>query len=152
MNMVLRATALLLVIACTPGAQPTPDSTPLPSPSPTPEVTPMPPEVTPMPPEADLPAAIMQPIYADAAARSGVPVHELVVIRAEAVTWSDPSLGCPQPGMAYPQVLVDGYWVVLEAGGVEYDYRGSGVGQFSLCEIPLPERQQPVPGNGGLDY
>lgn len=104
-----------------------------------------------MPPEADLPAAIMDPIYADATARSGIPVDELTVVRAEAVTWPDPSLGCPQPGMAYPQVLVDGYWVVVEADGVEYDYRGSRPGEFILCEIPPDDRQQPAPG-GGLDY
>ncbi len=104
-----------------------------------------------MPPEADLPAAIMEPIYADVSARSGVEVSEIVVVRAEAVTWTDPSLGCPQPGMVYPQVLTEGYWVLVEAGGVEFDYRGSRPGEFILCEIPPDERQRPAPG-GGLDY
>jgi hypothetical protein len=104
-----------------------------------------------MPPEADLPSAIMEPIYVDLIARSGASLDRIGVIRAEAVTWPDPSLGCPQPGMAYPQVLVDGYWVVLEVDGTQYDYRGSGVGEFILCEIPVEERMQPVPG-GGLDY
>ena len=42
-------------------------------------------------------------------------------------------LGCPLPGMVYPQVVVDGYQVIVEADGRTYDYRGSGVGKFRLC-------------------
>jgi hypothetical protein len=105
-----------------------------------------------MPPQTDLPEVITQPIFADAAERADVGIDSIEVVRAEAVTWPDPSLGCPQPDMAYPQVLVDGYWLVLEIDGTEYDYRGSGVGEFILCEIPPGDRFPPVPGNGGLDY
>jgi hypothetical protein len=96
-----------------------------------------------------LPAAIMEPILTDAASRAGLDVEQMVVVRAEAVTWPNPGLGCPEPGMAYPQVLVDGYWVVVEASGMEYDYRGRRAGEFRLCELPKPQRQQPV--EGGAD-
>jgi hypothetical protein len=139
MRALFGAGVLVLAMACAPAAQPTPEPTPTP-------------ETTPMLPQTDLPEAITQPIFEDVTERAGVSLAAIEVVRAEAVTWPDPSLGCPQPGMVYPQVLVDGYWVVLQVDGTEYDYRGSGVGEFILCEIPFTERQQPVPGNGGLDY
>jgi hypothetical protein len=30
--------------------------------------------------------------------------------------WNDGSLGCPEPGMMYTQALVNGYWLIIEAG------------------------------------
>ncbi len=77
--------------------------------------------------------AIVDPILADAASRAGVPVSEVTLVSAEAVTWPDGGLGCPLPGMVYPQVVVDGYQVIVVADGRTYDYRGSGVGKFRLC-------------------
>lgn len=150
---------LLVAVACTPAATPaspqppmaTPDTAPSPSPALPRGFTPLPLPV-PMPPEVDLPDTLLQPIYADVIERSGASLDQIQVVRAEAVVWPDPSLGCPQPGMAYPQVLVEGYWVILEVDGTQYDYRGSGVGQFILCELPPRDRFEPVPGNGGLDY
>jgi hypothetical protein len=35
--------------------------------------------------------------------------------------------------MTYPQVRVDGYRVLVEAGGRTFDYRGTG-GSFRLCD------------------
>jgi hypothetical protein len=80
----------------------------------------------------DLPTSVIDPVVAEIAADAGVPVEQVHVISAESVTFPDGSLGCPQPGMVYPQVLVDGYKVVAEAGGTTYDYRGSG-GTFRRC-------------------
>jgi len=36
-------------------------------------------------------------------------------VEVDAVTWPDTSLGCPKPGMMYPQVLVEGVLVQLRA-------------------------------------
>lgn len=107
-----------------------------------------------MPPQTQLPADITQQILEDLVERTGASLEEIEVVRAQAVTWPNPSLGCPQPGMVYPQVIVEGYWLVLAVDGTEYDYRGSGVGEFILCEIPREDRLDPVPngGGGGLDY
>ena len=80
----------------------------------------------------DLPASVVDPVVADIARQAGVPASEVVVVSAEAVTFPDGSLGCPQPGMVYTQALVDGYKIVAEAGGKTYDYRGSG-STFRLC-------------------
>lgn len=62
-----------------------------------------------------------------------VPAAEVTVVSGVAVTWPDRGLGCPLPGVNYPQVPVDGYQVVVDAGGWRLDYRGSGVGDFRLC-------------------
>ncbi len=96
---------------------------------------------------AEVPQALLDAILADAEVRSGVPGEQLTLLRAEAVTWRDGSLGCPQPGMMYTQALVPGYWVVLEANGQELDYSASTGGYFFLCEDPLL-RQEPLPGGG----
>ena len=80
-----------------------------------------------------LPASIVDPVVADIARRAGVPVDQVAVQSAEAVTFPDGGLGCPVPGMAYPQVQVDGYRSVAGAAGTAYDYRGSAPGRFRLC-------------------
>jgi hypothetical protein len=55
------------------------------------------------------------------------------VVRVTAKTWSDASLGCPEPEMMYAQVLTPGYQIILEAGGTHYDYRADQSGYFKLC-------------------
>ena len=47
---------------------------------------------------------------------------EITVISTEEVEWGDASLGCPEPGTMYAQVITPGYFVVLESGGETYDY------------------------------
>ena len=83
-----------------------------------------------------LPAAIIDPIVADAAARLGVDPSNVRIVAAEARTFGDGSLGCPVPGEMYTQALVDGYQVIVEVNGMQLDYRVSGPGQFRLCENP----------------
>jgi hypothetical protein len=103
---------------------------PLPSPLETPFTSPPAgPGVT-----GEAPAELLARIVEDAAARSAVSEAEVSVVRDESVTWSDGSLGCPQPGMSYTQALVPGYWVVVEAGGATLDYRATQRGSFVLCE------------------
>lgn len=71
---------------------------------------------------------------ADLSAHVGVDPADIVVVAGAAVTWSDGSLGCPQPGMSYTQALVPGYRIVLTAGGVEYAYHGRDGGSPFLCD------------------
>jgi hypothetical protein len=91
----------------------------------------------------NLPGQVLEPILDHAARATGVERNGLEVIRAEAVTWPDGSLGCPQPGMMYIQVLVEGYWIVVRAGDEELDYRGRGA-EFRLCTLPPGERRPPA--------
>jgi hypothetical protein len=80
----------------------------------------------------------LDPLVADAAERASVAVESVVVIRAQQVVWSSPALDCPEPGVSYTQVLTNGYWVVLEAGASEYDYRAEIEGEFRPCEGGAP--------------
>src|SRR5215472_12384551 len=77
-----------------------------------------------------VPEAILNSILKEAAKLANVPPQELVIVRAEAVVWSDGSLGCPEPGMEYTQALINGYWVVIKAAGQEYDFRVGGGGSL----------------------
>jgi hypothetical protein len=81
---------------------------------------------------------------ADLAGRLGVDPGEVRVVSVEEVTWPDGSLGCPQPGMMYPQVLTDGTRIALEAGGKRYEYHAGGPRGPFLCEDP----QHPQPTIG----
>lgn len=85
-----------------------------------------------------IPDEHLDALKADAATRAAVSVESVEVIRAQQVIWSSTSLDCPEPGQAYTQVLTSGYWVVLEAGGDEYDYRAEIEGEFRLCMSGAP--------------
>src|SRR5262245_51678203 len=80
-----------------------------------------------------VPQRILDPILKEAAALAKVAREKLVILRAQPVVWSDGSLGCPEPGMMYTQALINGYWVVIEAGGRTYDFRVDAGGRFHLC-------------------
>lgn len=70
---------------------------------------------------------------ADLVSRIAVDEADIEVLKAEEITWSDGSLGCPQPGMSYTQALVDGYQVVLFADGRAYDYHAGADANPFLC-------------------
>ncbi len=93
----------------------------------------------------EAPAGLLTAVMADAAARTGIPEDELVVIQDQAVVWPDGSLGCPRPGMMYTQALVDGYHILIQAGETVLDYRATQRGSFTLCESELrvPPAQTP---------
>lgn len=107
------------------GASPTPEQTVAPTTS-----TPDSPQET--PPVSDVPQSVLDQILDDASDRSGMPQEQLQIVRAEAVTWPDASLGCPEPGVMYIQVLTDGFWVEVSAGDQMLDYRGTGR-EFRFC-------------------
>jgi hypothetical protein len=80
----------------------------------------------------------------DATRRSGQARSAITVVSAESVTWSDGSLGCPEPGMLYTQALVPGYRVVLQAGEERLEYHAGARGQPKFC--PAANVIPPVPG------
>ena len=74
----------------------------------------------------------------DLSRRLGVAPADITVVTSEEVTWRDGSLGCPRPGMMYPQVLTNGTRVVLESAGRRYEYHAGGRRSAFLCENPEP--------------
>jgi hypothetical protein len=101
-----------------------------------------------MPREFTLETAV-QAARDDAARRTGVAAGSLAVISAEAVTWPDGSIGCPQPGMAYTQALVPGFRIRLRGPTGELDYHASSRGGLVLC--PAKRATNPVKGDGGYN-
>jgi hypothetical protein len=90
-------------------------------------------------------ASVTEQALADAAKRTGLGPGDLKVLSAEAVTWPDGSLGCPQPGMMYTQALVPGYRVRIEAAGQVLDYHAGRRGSPTLC--PADRTQEPIRDN-----
>ena len=97
-----------------------------------------------MAPIGEVPADVLDAITSEAAEHAGVEPSKVTIRTAEAVTWSDGSLGCPKPGMMYTQALVPGYRVVLEAGRATIEYHASERGSIRFCDDPQPPVDSPV--------
>lgn len=70
----------------------------------------------------------------DLARRFELDVDQIQLLAHEMVEWGDSSLGCPQPGMMYAQVVTPGYRFLLEAGGNQYSYHTDMGQTVLLCE------------------
>lgn len=90
---------------------------------------------------ASVPRAVRAAVVADAARRFAVPESAVVVLDAERVTWSDGSLGCPRPGMMYPQVLVPGFRLTARTDERVLEYHTDSRGLAITCDLkPRPVR------------
>ncbi len=67
-------------------------------------------------------AAMLDLVKQDLAKRLSVTVDQITVVSATSTEWPDSSLGCPQPGMAYSQIVTPGYLIVLSQGQKQYEY------------------------------
>jgi hypothetical protein len=72
----------------------------------------------------------------DLAQHLDISPDKIEVVEVKAVVWRDSSLGCPQPGMAYLQVLQDGLLIRLKVGDKIYNYHSGGNRPPFLCENP----------------
>ncbi|MFP3897543.1 MAG: hypothetical protein ACLFV5_12005, partial [Anaerolineales bacterium] len=75
----------------------------------------------------------------DLAGRMGVDVEEIEVQSVEETEFPDASLGVPEPGEMYAQVITPGYVIRLSIQGETYTYHAAG------------ERVVLVPGGGRKD-
>jgi len=154
--------AAILVAACTggtasaPSASGAPTASPAPAspaasssaparPSASPGSQMIPPSPRTSPITGEVPTDIMARVRALLAKKvGGGDAARATVEVAQSVTWPDGSLGCPQPGMMYTQMVVPGYHVVLALDGTKYDYRIGLGGTPSLCESSLPHAASPA--------
>jgi hypothetical protein len=74
-------------------------------------------------------------VIQDAAEQSNVDPGAVQIVSIEAVDWPDSSLGCPQPGIVYAQVLTPGFVIVVEASSHRYTYH-TGPDGFVRCDQP----------------
>lgn len=72
----------------------------------------------------------------DLSQRSSVPAGEIRVVSNAPVEWRDSSLGCPQPGGMYAQVITPGHRMVLEAAGNRYEYHSDSGSRVVYCPNP----------------
>ncbi|MGH9320270.1 MAG: hypothetical protein ACRD21_20995 [Vicinamibacteria bacterium] len=70
---------------------------------------------------------------------TGLEPLEVEVRRASPVDWPDESLGCPEPGERYPQVVTSGYRVTLQARGEIHSVH-VGAGRAVVCEGGMQAR------------
>jgi hypothetical protein len=71
---------------------------------------------------------------ADLADRLGIDEADVSVVSVEFTEWSDTSLGNPQPGFLYAQVITPGFNIVLEANGQSYEYHTDLNGNFTFVQ------------------
>lgn len=84
----------------------------------------------PVPPEA---SAAVDAARQAAATRLGVAPDQLQVTEVQPQQWPDASLGCPQPGQLYSQIVTPGFSVVIASGGHELEYHTDTRNRVTLC-------------------
>lgn len=146
-GLVLAASSLVVALAM---AQATEDGGSIPMvPAPLPMGGDAPNRPAPGPPA--LQGAASSPVavaVARAAEKTGLDPAEIQVLRAEEVTWSDGSLGCPDPDRFYTQALIPGWLVQVQAGDAVLEYHTDTTGrQVILC--PASQAIPPLPGPTG---
>ncbi len=87
---------------------------------------------------------------ADLAQRQDIGREKVTLVSFETKVWPDAGLGCPQPGMRYKQVMVEGYLIRLDIDGKQFDYHGGGGRGPFLCEAGLPSAK-PAPGAAPIE-
>lgn len=103
--------------------------------------------VQPAPGVPDEEAKLLRQITVDLSEKIGVDVADIDVANVEPVVWNDSGLGCPQPDVAYLQVLTDGFRVTLNVNGLDYFYHTRGTDNFILCQQTMdqPITNPPAP-------
>ena len=137
--LVLATTAALLVAGACNGADEPKAPEPVASPTVPDPAAPSSDAPTPSPDEA---ATGEVPSEIEAAARrllaEDVGEGTYTLISSEAVDWSDASLGCPQEGMAYAQVITPGYKMVFDLAGASHAVHSNADGSHMvLCPDAL---------------
>ena len=92
----------------------------------------------PAPSSAGLQQLVAQ-VKEDLASRLSMPIEQIGLVELSSVVWPDGALGCPEPGMAYTQVQVEGFLIRLRAGKQIYPYHGGGGRPPFLCEQAIED-------------
>jgi hypothetical protein len=100
-------------------------------------------------PVSDPPSLVETPLTSDAehlvdlarhhaADLLGVDVSAVALISINGRDWPDAALGCPQPGLAYAQVITPGFQIQLEADEHRLVYHADTRDQVVLCQAKPP--------------
>ena len=69
----------------------------------------------------------------DLAEQLNITTQAIEVAIVQPVEWRDSSLGCPQRGVMYAQVITPGFWIVLKADK-QYIYHTDAGKKVVLCQ------------------
>jgi hypothetical protein len=69
----------------------------------------------------------------DVAAHLGVDLSAVRVDQVEPRQWSDSSLGCPQPGNLYAQIVTPGFLIIISSSTKQLEYHSDARGHVVLC-------------------
>jgi hypothetical protein len=98
------------------------------------------------PPVGDM-AVLVDKSKAELAQRMSLQVNQIGLVEATEVVWPDTSLGCPQPGMMYAQIMTPGYKIILTYGNMQFEYHTGNNQAVVFCDkaIPLPDNGSKSP-------
>ena len=83
----------------------------------------------------------VQAAIADLARRTKVDQAAVSVAGYAEVTWSDGSIGCPEPGTMYTQALIPGHQLILQSDGRLFSYHAAQGKDFGYCADPVAPTQ-----------
>lgn len=89
-----------------------------------------------MPAEAQ---KLLKKAASDLMERENLNPTQVEVVEVEAVEWNDSSLGCPEEGKMYAQVITPGYRIVFETPEGRKVYHTDGGDQVVFCESGEPQ-------------
>ena len=69
------------------------------------------------------------------AIKLNIDANQVQLLEVGAVMWPDSSLGCPQMGNMYTQVVTPGFQIKLEAAGKAYVYHTDNKDRILLCQL-----------------
>jgi hypothetical protein len=126
----------IFVTACAqatePGGNPVPTSIPV---TPTQEATKPSPTAA---PTENSPAAAEAAAVQSLSTKYNIPVDQITIVSTEAVTWPDGCLGVVIPGVMCTQVVTDGYRIIMEANGQQYEFHTNLDGSSVIDATPQP--------------
>lgn len=149
---ILAACILALLVAGCSQATPV-EQAPLPTNTPVPTAV----VATPTPePQRSEAQDVVEDALADLQGQQGIRAQEIVVQEVTATEFSDASLGVPEPGKLYAQVLTPGYVIRLAVGDQVYIYHGNServvlAAQETSQAIAVPGDQSAPPRPGRDD-
>ncbi|MGI8643400.1 MAG: hypothetical protein ACR2LS_04720 [Thermomicrobiales bacterium] len=78
---------------------------------------------------------VVKMVVSDAAANAGLRYEQVEVVQVEAREWPDSSLGCPEEGGFYAQVITPGYLIRVTAADETLEYHTDASGEnITLCQ------------------
>jgi hypothetical protein len=84
----------------------------------------------------EAPEEMIEAAKLDLATYLQIGVGDIALVESRPITWSSSAIGCAQSGVAYDDVEVPGYLILLTTGGAMASYHQGGDAPPFLCLLP----------------